>query len=501
MKKAKLIIDKDFIISEVDEKLFGSFVEPLGRCVYGGIYEPGHQAADKNGFRLDVLELTKALNVTLNRFPGGNFVASYRWEDGVGPKELRPVRPELAWQSIEPNTFGLNEMVEWSKLNGSDIMMTVNLGTRGIEQALDLLEYCNFKEGTYYSDLRISHGYKKPHAFKYWCLSNEADGIWQVGQKTGYEYGRLARETSKAMKLLDNSIKTVLAGSSAPSQDTFPVFDAEALDQSYEFVDYLSVHSYLSNPENDTSNYLAKTLTTDEFFKSVIATCDYIKAKRRSNKTMKISFDEYNTWNKNSKERFENRWTFAPPLLEQIYTMEDAVVLGGLLITILKYADRIEIACLSELVNCISHIRTENGGGCWTLPPYYTFLLFSKHARGTALYPVIESPRYDSQQYTDVPYVDAVATMDQDENITIFAINRDLENSLILETDMRGFKDYRLIEHIVLEAAGPKDTNTKDNPGKVAPHSNGDTVIDGGKVQAKLPRLSWNVIRLEKLNN
>ena len=499
MKKARLTIDKEFTISQIDDKVFSSFVEPLGRCIYGGIYEPGHPKADEKGFRLDVLELTKALNVTANRFPGGNFIADYRWEDGVGPKELRPRRPELAWQSIEPNTFGLNEMVEWSKLNGSDILMTVNLGTRGIEQALDLLEYCNFKGGTHYSDMRISHGYKEPHGFKYWCLSNETDGIWQIGQKTGYENGRLARETSKAMKLLDNSIKTVLAGSSAPSQDTFPVFDAESLDQAYEFVDYLSVHSYLSNPENDTSNYLAKSLTTDAFFKSVIATCDYIKAKHRSDKTMMISFDEYNTWNKHSKERFENPWTFAPPLLEQNYALEDAVVLGGLLITILKYTDRIKIACLSELVNCISHIRTENGGSCWTLPPYYTFLHFSKYARGTALQPKVDSPKYDSQQFTDVPYVDAIATMDMDENITVFAINRNLEDSMILETEMRGFENYNVAEHIILEGADPKDTNTKDNPNKVMPHSSGNAAIEDGKVQATLPKLSWNVIRLTKI--
>jgi len=499
-RKTRITLDKDFTIGKIDDKIFSSFVELLGRCVYGGIYEPGHPMADEKGFRLDVLKFTKDLNLTLNRFPGGNFVSSYRWEDGVGPKSKRPKRPELAWQCIEPNQFGTNEMVEWSKLNGSGIIMTVNLGTRGIEQALDLLEYCNFPEGSYYSDLRISHGYKEPHNIKYWCLSNEVDGVWQVGQKTGTEYGRLARETSKAMKLLDNTISTILAGSSSPSQATFPAFDADALDEAYDFVDYLSIHQYLSNRENDTRNYVAKTLSTEAYLKSAIATCDFIKAKHRSKKTMMISFDEFNTWDATmAEDRFKNRWQFAPSLLEQVYNMEDAVVLGSMLIVILKHADRVGIACLSELVNSIAHIRTETGGGCWVLPPYYSYLLFSKYGRGISLLPVIDSPKYDSVQYTDVPFVDAAATIDEGNCLSIFAINRDVDNSIPVEVLLRGFGQYRVKEHIVLESENPKDTNTKENPNNVVPHSNGNAFMDGDVVYAELPRLSWNVIRLEKM--
>ena len=182
MEKARVVIDRDLVIAKVDEKVFSSFVEPLGRCIYGGLYEPGHPQADEQGFRQDVLALTKALNLTLNRFPGGNFTSTYRWEDGVGPKELRPRRAEVAWQAIETNEFGLNEFADWSKKNGSDVMMTVNLATRGVLEAMDLVEYCNFKAGTYWSDLRASHGYREPHGYRYWCLTNEIDGVWQVGQ-------------------------------------------------------------------------------------------------------------------------------------------------------------------------------------------------------------------------------------------------------------------------------------------------------------------------------
>ncbi|MHB8063873.1 MAG: arabinosylfuranosidase ArfA [Ruminiclostridium sp.] len=500
MDKAKIILDKDFIISKVDEKVFSSFVEPIGRCIYGGIYEPGHPTADKNGFRQDVLELTKPLNITLNRFPGGNFTSTYRWEDGIGPKALRPRRAEVAWQCIETNEFGLNEFADWSKLNGSDVMMTVNLATRGVLEAMDCVEYCNFKEGTSLSDLRISHGYKKPHGYRYWCLTNEIDGVWQVGQKTGTDYGRIAREASKGMKLLDENIKTVLAGSSSPSQDSFPSFDAAALEESYEFIDYLSIHQYIGNAKDDSPNYLAKTLVTDSYLKTAIATCDYIKAKAKSKKKVNISFDEFNTWHSISEEqRFNKRWTVAPPILEDTYTIEDALVLGGMLLAVLKNADRVEIACLSELVNCISHIRTRNGGGAWVMPPYYTFLLFSKYGRGTSLMINVSSPKYDSTDFTDVPYLDAAATLADNGDITIFAINRSMKEVLPLETELRGFENYTVKEHIVLKSEGAKDTNTEECPNNVVPQNNGNAQIDGNKLVAALPKLSWNVIHLQKM--
>jgi alpha-N-arabinofuranosidase len=501
MDKAAVVLDKDFVIARVDEKVFGSFVEPLGRCIYGGIYEPGHPKADDRGFRTDVLALTRQLNLTLNRFPGGNYTSTYRWEDSIGPKEKRPRRAEVAWQCIETNEFGLNEFVDWSRLNGSEIMMTVNLCTRGVLDAMYCVEYCNFKAGTYWSDLRISHGYREPHGIRYWCLTNEIDGPWQVGQSHGAAYGAKAREASKGMKLVDRNIKTVLAGSSNPGMPSFPSFDAAALEESYEHIDYLSIHHYLSNLKNDTPNYLAKPMATDQFFKDTIATIDHVKAKLRSGHRVNISFDEFNTWHTVSgNERFEKNWEIAPPLLEDVYTMEDVLVLGGLFITILKHADRVEIACLSELVNCISHIRTRNGGGAWVLPPYYAFLHFSRYGRGTSLVTVVRSPQYDSADFSGVPYLDAAAVLADNGDINIFAVNRCQDESLPLELELRGFPGYRVAEHIVVESRNPKDTNTEEKPDTVKPHNRGNATIDGKVVSAALPGLSWNVIRLQKLN-
>lgn len=500
MKKAKVIIDRDYTISEVDEKVFSSFVEPLGRCVYGGLYEPGHPTADEDGFRQDVMELIKPLKLTMNRFPGGNFTSTYRWEDGIGPKEQRPRRVEVAWQCIETNQFGLDEFAKWSKKNGSDVMMTVNLATRGVLEAMDCVEYCNFQGGTYWSEKRKENGFEEPLDYKYWCLSNEIDGIWQVGQKPGREYGLLAKEAAKGMKLIDSDIKTVLAGSSSPGQDTFPAFDAAALEEAYEFVDYLSVHHYIGNAQNDSQNYLAKPIVTNQYLENAAATIAFIKSKLRSRHDVYISFDEFNTWHSIAEEaRFNDKWRIAPPLLEDVYTAEDALALGGMLLAVLRHADHVKIACVSELVNCISHIRTRNGGGCWALPPYYVHLHYNQYGRGTSMDTKVMSDTYDARDFSDVPYLDAQAVLQKNGDIALFAINRSLEEKLSMEMELRGFQEFTVDKHIVLTAGDPKTTNTENNPKEVVPADNGNATISGsGIVKAELEPMSWNVIYLKK---
>ncbi len=282
--KAKMVVDKEFQISEIDPRVYGSFIEHLGRAVYGGIYEPEHPTADQHGFRQDVLDLVKELQVPIVRYPGGNMVSAYNWEDGVGPKGDRPKRLELAWRVIETNQVGTNEFVDWAKAANTDVMMAVNLGTRGVDAARNLLEYCNHPGGTYWSDLRKSHGYENPHNIKVWCLGNEMDGPWQVGQKTAQEYGRLAYETAKAMRLVDPSIELVTCGSSNSNMPTFPSWEAETLEHTYDVADYISLHQYYGNRSGDTANFLAKSMDMENFIQTVISTCDYIKAKKRSKK-------------------------------------------------------------------------------------------------------------------------------------------------------------------------------------------------------------------------
>lgn len=237
MKQSKLILDKDYIISPIDRRLYGSFIEHLGRAVYTGIYEPAHPLADEQGFRRDVLDLVRKLNVPVVRYPGGNFVSGFRWEDSIGPKEQRPRRLDLAWKTTEPNTFGLHEFVDWAKKANTEVMYAINLGTRDILDAQYVVEYCNHPSGTAWSDLRIKNGAKDPFDIKLWCLGNEMDGPWQTGAKTAYEYGRKANEAAKVMKWVDPTIETVACGSSGTGMPTFGTWEHEVLMQAYDNVD------------------------------------------------------------------------------------------------------------------------------------------------------------------------------------------------------------------------------------------------------------------------
>lgn len=497
--KARMIVSKEFQVGKIDERIYGSFIEHLGRAVYHGIYEPTHPKADECGFRKDVLELVKEIRVPIVRYPGGNFVSGYNWEDGTGDKSKRPRRPELAWHTVETNEVGIDEFQEWAKRAGTSIMQAVNLGTRGPEEARQLLEYCNFPKGTYYSDMRRANGFEEPFHIKVWCLGNEMDGPWQIGAKTAQEYGRVACETAKVMKELDPSIELVACGSSFLNMPTFGKWEATVLEHTYDYVDYLSLHSYYGNKENDTPSFLACSLEMDKFIKSVTAICDYVKAINRSDKTMHLSFDEWNVWfHSNEDDSKLERWQIAPHQLEDIYNFEDALVVGCLLITLLKNCDRVKMACLAQLVNVIAPIMTENDGKAWAQTIFYPFLHASRYGRGTALTPVITCDTYSTKTVKDVPYVEGIAVISEEgTELTVFAVNRSLEEAAELEIDLREFGEAKLLEHTVLEHEDMKAVNTAENPNKVAPHTNGKTEVTEERAKVVLNKHSWNVIRFQ----
>ncbi|WP_430708822.1 alpha-N-arabinofuranosidase [Paenalkalicoccus suaedae] len=492
-----MIIDKAYKIAEIDERVYGSFIEHLGRAVYGGLYEPGHPEADEQGFRKDVIDLVQQLNVPIVRYPGGNMVSAYNWEDGIGPKEDRPKRLELAWRVIETNEVGTNEFVDWAKKAGSEVMMAINLGTRGIDAARNIIEYTNHPSGTYWSDLRVKHGYKEPHKIKTWCLGNEMDGPWQVGQKTAYEYGRLASEAGKAMRLVDPDIELVSCGSSNTDMPTFPDWEAETLTHTYDVVDYISLHQYFGNRDDDSQNFIANGMELERFISTVTSVADYIKAKKRSKKTLMLSFDEWNVWyHSNDADKEIEPWTVAPPQLEDHYNFEDALLVGSILITFLKHADRVKMACMAQLVNVIAPIMTENMGAAWKQTIYYPYMHASVYGRGVSLKAIVDSPKFDTKDYTDVEYLDtAVVYNEEEEELTVFALNRHIEDDLHVTINVSGFEDYEIKEHIVLEHDDLKAVNTATHE-SVTPHRNGNAVLQDGFIEAKLSKASWHVVRL-----
>ena len=496
MKKAEVIIDKNFITGKIDRRIYGSFIEHLGRAVYDGIYQPGLDVSDEQGFRKDTMELVKELNVPIVRYPGGNFVSGFKWEDSIGPKADRPKRVDLAWGVVETNQFGLNEFCDWAKKADTDVMMAVNLGTRGIMEAKELLEYCNLPGGTYLSDLRKTHGYERPHAIRTWCLGNEMDGPWQTGHKTAKEYAHLANETAKAMRALDPDIELVACGSSASNMPTFGDWEREVLEECYDSVDYISMHQYYGNQENNTADFLASSVDMDTFIKNVVAICDYVQGRKHSKKQINISFDEWNVWyHSNEQDKKLEKWVEKPHQLEDIYNMEDALLVGSMLITLLRHCDRVKMACMAQLVNVIAPIMTSDTGA-WRQTIFYPYMHASKFGNGTVLNTLVKSPVYDSK-YGEAPYLDCVIVNNEEKGeLIVFAVNKDLTEDMEVTCDLRQFADYTVKEHLVLHDEDLKAVNTEENPDRIRPEANGNARLEEGRLTAVLKHKSWNVIRL-----
>ena len=498
MLSARLIVDRDFAISDIDRRIFGSFVEHMGRCVYTGIFEPGHPTADAQGFRQDVADLTKELGVTIVRYPGGNFLSGYNWEDGVGPLAERPRRLDLAWFSTETNAFGTNEFIDWTRKVGVEPMFGVNLGTRGLDEARRFIEYCNHPGGTELSNLRRSHGYEKPHDIKFWCLGNEMDGPWQIGAKTAQEYGRLAHETAKVMRWVDPSIELAACGSSNREMATYARWEYEVLDHCFDHVDFISLHTYFMNPHDSTEEFLGNIELLDFFIKEVVAIADAVAATRRSPKRIMLSLDEWNVWYKarSHSDLRKPGWPEHPPLIEEVYNTEDALLVGGALITLLNNADRVKTACIAQLVNIIGPIMTEPGGPAWRQTIFHPFALTTRYAQGRVLRTLVSSPTYAGKASSEMPYLHACVTEDEASGqIVIFALNRHLRDEMALEVVLRGFgEDRRIIDAQEVTHPNMKAVNTKDEPDTVAPRPIKNVSIGGRTLRAQLAPGSWNVI-------
>jgi alpha-N-arabinofuranosidase len=450
-----------------------------------------------------VIDLVKELGVTTVRYPGGNFVSGFRWEDSVGPRHRRPKRLDLAWHSTETNEVGLHEFQTWLDKVGAELMLAVNLGTRGVSEALDLLEYTNHRGGSTFSDQRIANGRTEPFAVRMWCLGNEMDGPWQLGHSSAEEYGRLAAKTAQAMKMYDPDLQLVVCGSSSSSMPTFGEWERVTLSHTYDDVEFISCHAYYENT-GDLGSFLASGVDMDHFIRSVVATADSVKAVRGSSKTINISFDEWNIW---YNTRFENvdritgtdNWPVAPRLLEDTYTVSDAVVFGSLLITLLKHADRVTSASLAQLVNVIAPIMTEPGGAAWKQTTFFPFAATSAHGRGTALALEVTSGSYDTQRFGSVPLVDAVATFDEEAGrYALYAVNRSIDEPTELVVDLAALgadASSLAVTASTLSDPDPDAANTRDDPDRVALRQLAAR-RDGSLLRIELPAISWTEILL-----
>jgi len=494
----KVFVDRNLSISEIDRRIFGSFTEHMGRCIYGGIYEPGSPFADEDGFRQDVIELVKELGITIVRYPGGNFLSGYDWRDGVGPKEDRPQRLDLAWHSLETNQFGLDEFMKWTEKSDVQPMMAVNVGSAGLKEALELLEYTNVDAESKWAQYRVKNGNKKPYDIKVWCLGNEMDGPWQLGHMNATNYARVAGDIARGMRQMGEDLELVICGSSNRAMPTFGQWEETVLEDAYDLIDHVSLHTYYED-HGDLQSFLAIAVDLDFFINEVCDIADAVKAKRRSNKTITLSLDEWNVWRLSEYSALPRpkNWEIAPKLIEDEYNVADALVVGNLLISILRRSDRVKMACLAQLVNVIAPIRTEPDKAAWRQTTFFPFAYTAKYGRGTTLSTRIEANKIETKKFGAVDSVDAITTYDASTNqLAIFLINRSLNEIQATSIQLAGFRVKEILDQITLDEKDLSKTNNYQNSEAVAPRKDKSATITSTGVEVALPPASWQVINL-----
>ena len=497
----KVYIDMRRQLGAIDRNLFGSFLEHLGRAIYEGIYDPGSKLSDADGFRKDVLAEVRELGVPIIRYPGGNFVSGYNWLDGVGPKQDRPRVLDKAWNSLNSNQFGTDEFMTWCRAARTLPLMGLNLGTGTPEQAAALVEYCNIAKGTRWSDLRRKNGVADPYNVKFWCLGNEMDGPWQIGHITANEYGLRAADAARQMRDVDPSLQLIACGSSGPGMPTYLEWDREVLEQCYDYVDALSLHRYFGNtPEEtggDSAKFLALNLTMDRQIEETLAVCDMVRGHKRSRKQLWLSFDEWNVWYRaRVGDAMNGHAQENPHLLEEVYNLEDALLVGGVINSLLRHSGRVKIACLAQLVNVIAPLMT-NANGLYRQTIYYPYSWGLHFARGATLDVLVDTPStYDVAGMGAVPHLDVTATVDSPTgNIAVFILNRDLKNShhveLTWETGVPGKQQAAW----VLTGDDLKAANGFDAPDRVKPVAAATPSTSGASTKLEVPPRSYSVFQ------
>jgi alpha-L-arabinofuranosidase len=492
MQQTIIDLHSQFHVGPVDPRVFGGFLEHLGRAIYQGIYDPESRHSDVDGIRTDVLEVLRRLDMTAMRYPGGNFASGYHWQDGVGPRQQRPTVRELAWQSLEPNLFGTDEFIQLCRVMGWTPMLTVNLGTGTPEEARDWVEYCNAPAVSKYANMRAANGNVAPFGVKLWCLGNEMDGPWQLGHLPADQYAIRAQQAAKMMRDVDPRIELVACGSCSIILPTYMEWDRQVLEYIGDYADYISLHRYVGNRENDTPDYLAVTSSIDRQIEETDAVCRFVQAKYRRRKRIYLCFDEWNVWYRARGQKGTGQ--FAPPILEEVYNLEDALVVAGFLHSFIRHADVVKIANLAQIVNVIAPIMTR-GDDLLLQSIYYPFEMVSRRRQGVALRVVVNGPAYESLTHGPTPFVDASAILNGDR-LHLFLTNRSLETPMSVHIRLADGIITALESGEALTGPDPKAFNTFEQPTLVVAHSVDGAHIANGTATIDLPPLSFTALTL-----
>ncbi len=494
MAQATVYLDTNRVISTISPLLFSGFAEHMGRCIYEGIYDPASPHADEHGLRRDVLAALRDLNLRSIRYPGGNFLSGYHWEDGIGPKNQRPRRRSLAWRAIETNQFGTDEFMHFCRELNAEPMLGVNMGTGTIQDAANLVEYCNAPVGTAYSDLRARNGHPEPYGVKYWCLGNEMDGPWQIGHLDAAEYGKKALEAAKMMRWHDPSIETVLCGSSHARMPTYPDWDRITLEIAWEHVNYHSMHYYATNYDDDTASYLALSVDFENCVDTLAGVLRYVKAKTRSKHDVYLSWDEWNVWYKDRSS--DGGWTEAPHLSEEIYNLEDALVVAQWMNVFLRKSDVLKIACLAQIVNVISPITTTRER-LLKQATYYPIMLFGRMASGVALDVAVKAPLVETRQFGDVPILDVSSSYNAESGTgAVFIVNRSQTEEVIVDIRWQALAPTGVRSAYQIAGTDPKAVNSFENPECIVARPIKTPAISDSTMTLNLPPLSFTAIEV-----
>jgi len=493
MNKTTIHLHSKIQVGQVDPRIFGGFLEHMGRAVYEGVFDPDSAHADEDGCRRDVLEALGRLDMTAMRYPGGNFVSGYHWEDGVGPKKNRPTVRELAWSSIEPNSFGTDEFIQLCRKMKWTPMLAVNLGTGSPEEARNWVEYCNGPQGTKFADMRVKNGHIDPHQVNLWCLGNEMDGWWQMGHVPAREYAIRAQQAAKMMKNVDSTLETVVCGSCSIEMPTYMEWDREVLEYIASYADHISAHRYVGNKTDDTADYLAITNQIDKQIEDTAAVCRYAQAKKRSRKMTTICFDEWNVWYRNYE--IDGKLQKAPHLIEEVYNLEDALVAAGFLNSFIRHADVVKIANIAQIVNVIAPLQTR-GDDLLIQSIFYPFEMMSKRRKGIALKHAMEGPEYIGETNGTVHTID-VSSILSGKELNLFTSNRDQDKTAEICIDLADRDIVSLANAEILTGSDANAANSFEKPDAITSQSFDAVTIKSGKAVYELPPLSFAALTLE----